>query len=190
MSKDYLSSYIIRVSERIKKFEEQWKGTRFASIDESALNPEEDNENDYEDFLEKYRGKNGNIKPLGLILYKKYLRSLFVLFLALTLLYVPVTMVYSFGKGLSKFETGSSFSKSILLLSIANLPHYRIDSLSTLEISQINFHRYLTLTCDIIAIFVVFVFVLYIKVALAKITNDYVAKSPSPNLYCIEVSNI
>jgi hypothetical protein len=39
-------------------------------------------------------------------------------------------MVYSFGNGLSQMEIGFSFSKSILLLSIANLPHYQIDDLT------------------------------------------------------------
>ena len=80
-------------------------------------------------------------------------------------------MIYSFGGGLAELKTTSSFSKSILIFSIASLPRYRLDDLTEVELSEISFHRYLTLTTDVIAIIVIFVYVLYLKVVLTKITN-------------------
>lgn len=78
----------------------------------------------------------------------------------------------------------------MLIFSIANLPRYRLDDLTTEELSEISLHRYLTLSTDIIAILVIFWFVLYFKVVVARVTTEYMAKSPTPNLYCLEVENI
>lgn len=53
--------------------------------------------------MEKYRGKNGDLKPLGLLIYRKFIRNLRWLFFILALMSVPVAIVYSTGKGISDF---------------------------------------------------------------------------------------
>lgn len=78
----------------------------------------------------------------------------------------------------------------MLIFSIASLPRYRLDDLSEADLSTIDFHRYLTLTTDAIAVVVILSYVLYLKIVLTKITNQYMAKSPAPNLYCLEVENV
>lgn len=73
---------------------------------------------------------------------------------------------------------------------MANIPKYRLDDLSENDLAEINFQRYLTLTTDIIAVCVVFAFLMYIKIETNKVTNQYMAKCPPPHLYCLEVMNI
>ena len=108
---------------------------------------------------------------MGLVLYYQYLRSLSVLFFLRTLRSLPSILVYSQNKGLTELSIGSSFSKSILLLSIANLPRYRLDLLTQEQLSEVAFHRNLTIACDTACVFLVMGFILHWKVASTKTSN-------------------
>lgn len=50
-SKDYLDNFLAELTVKINAFESQWRGTRFAAVEESALDPEDDEENEYEEML-------------------------------------------------------------------------------------------------------------------------------------------
>ena len=190
--KNYLQRFIYSLENKIQQSEMDWKGSRFASpSDSDTLTDDDDAEQQqYEEYLEKYRRKNGDIKPLGLVLYSKYLQKLAYLFLILTFISLPRILLYYFSGGLSNFQTSKSFSQTILQISIANLPHYHIDNLTENDLQEIEIYRFITILSDVISIVVVLCWILYWKVLSTSISNEYTAKSPNPNLYCLEISHL
>ena len=115
------------------------------------------------------------------------MKNLAYLFLILSLISIPRIIVYYYSGGLTDFKASSSFSQFVLQISIANLPHYHIENLSEEDLQQIEFHRYISILTDLACLFICVYFILYWKITATKISNEYTAQSPSPNLYCLEV---
>ena len=85
---------------------------------------------------------------------------------------------------------GASFSKYILLFTVANLPRYRLDTLDEEQAQEISSHRLLTIFSDIVCMGLVLGFILYWKIAWVRVCNDYTSRCLEPHKFCLRVKNI